>query len=115
MPGFWRAPLPPTPCRANTLEQNLAMWEEMKKASPEGLQICLRAKLSVDNPNKALRDPVIYRCNLGRGGTAPALGPLSPPQNGMKAQSLPRCPKHRFYSGVLRHSCCGEHQTISSS
>lgn len=71
------------------------MWEEMKKASPEGLQICLRAKLSVDNPNKALRDPVIYRCNLGRGGTAPALGPLSPPpkRNGSTiAPALPKTP-----------------------
>jgi glutamyl-tRNA synthetase len=54
----------PTKCRANTVEENLAKWEEMKKASEEGLTYCLRAKLSVDNANKALRDPVIFRCNL---------------------------------------------------
>ncbi|KAB8203330.1 hypothetical protein BDV34DRAFT_214701 [Aspergillus parasiticus] len=31
--------------------------------SQEGLQWCIRAKISVDDTNKALRDPVIYRCN----------------------------------------------------
>ena len=54
----------PTANRDNSMEKNLAMWEEMKNATEEGLKTCLRAKLSVDNPNKALRDPVIYRCNL---------------------------------------------------
>ncbi|PGG97709.1 hypothetical protein AJ79_09117 [Helicocarpus griseus UAMH5409] len=39
-----------------------ARFAEMK--SGQGLQWCIRAKISVDDPNKALRDPVIYRCNL---------------------------------------------------
>ncbi|KAL4960887.1 tRNA synthetases class I, catalytic domain-containing protein [Aspergillus stella-maris] len=29
----------------------------------DGKQWCIRAKISVDDANKALRDPVIYRCN----------------------------------------------------
>ncbi|EWC43394.1 hypothetical protein DRE_07693 [Drechslerella stenobrocha 248] len=37
--------------------------EEMKNATDKGRQHCVRAKISVDDPNKALRDPVIYRCN----------------------------------------------------
>ncbi|KAF4626507.1 hypothetical protein G7Y89_g11648 [Cudoniella acicularis] len=50
--------------RDNTVEQNLAIFEEMKEGTEKGLTYCIRAKLSVDNPNKAMRDPVIYRCNL---------------------------------------------------
>ena len=44
-------------------EECLAHFEEMKKGTPEGLRWCIRAKISVDDKNKALRDPVIYRCN----------------------------------------------------
>ncbi|TGZ84433.1 glutamyl-tRNA synthetase [Ascodesmis nigricans] len=49
--------------RDRTVEENLRIFEEMAKASEEGLKNCLRAKISVDDPNKAMRDPVIYRCN----------------------------------------------------
>ena len=50
--------------RDRTVEENLRIFEEMKQGSVEGQQHCIRAKLSVDNPNKAMRDPVIYRCNV---------------------------------------------------
>jgi glutamyl-tRNA synthetase len=50
--------------RDATVQENLQRFAEMKTGSEEGLRWCLRAKLSVDNPNKALRDPVIYRCNV---------------------------------------------------
>ncbi|VBB75747.1 Putative glutamyl-tRNA synthetase, cytoplasmic [Podospora comata] len=50
--------------RETPVEENLRIFEEMKKGSEEGVRYCLRAKLSVDNPNKAMRDPVIYRCNV---------------------------------------------------
>ena len=50
--------------RDRTVEENLRIFEDMKKGSEEGQQNCIRAKLSVDNPNKAMRDPVIYRCNI---------------------------------------------------
>lgn len=50
--------------REMTIEENLARFEDMKSGSEEGLKWCIRAKISVDDLNKALRDPVIYRCNL---------------------------------------------------
>jgi len=49
--------------RDDSVEDNLKHFAEMKAGSEEGLKWCLRAKLSVDDPNKAMRDPVIYRCN----------------------------------------------------
>lgn len=49
--------------RGATVEENLKQFDEMKAGTPEGLRWCIRAKISVDDPNKALRDPVVYRCN----------------------------------------------------
>ncbi|KAJ3865572.1 glutamate-tRNA ligase [Lentinula novae-zelandiae] len=49
--------------RDDSVEDNLKHFAEMKTGSTEGLRWCIRAKMSVDDPNKALRDPVIYRCN----------------------------------------------------
>ena len=49
--------------RDATVDENLKQFDEMKAGTPEGLRWCIRAKISIDNPNKALRDPVIYRCN----------------------------------------------------
>lgn len=50
--------------RERTVEENLKVFtEEMTNATEEGSKNCLRAKVSVDNPNKAMRDPVIYRVN----------------------------------------------------
>ncbi|KAL9119259.1 MAG: hypothetical protein Q9187_004183 [Circinaria calcarea] len=49
--------------RGDSVEDNLGHFEEMKKGTEEGVKWCIRAKMSVDNPNKAMRDPVIYRCN----------------------------------------------------
>lgn len=50
--------------RDNSVEENLRRFDEMKRGTEFGLTNCLRAKMSVDAANKALRDPVIYRCNL---------------------------------------------------
>jgi len=50
--------------RDNSVEENLKHFEEMKLGTEGGLKWCIRAKISVDNPNKAMRDPVIYRCNV---------------------------------------------------
>ncbi|KDQ60876.1 hypothetical protein JAAARDRAFT_31877 [Jaapia argillacea MUCL 33604] len=50
--------------RDASVEENLKHFAEMKAGTEDGLRWCIRAKLSVDDPNKALRDPVIYRCNV---------------------------------------------------
>lgn len=52
----------PSACRDMSIEDSLAQLEKMKAGS--GLEWCIRAKISVDDPVKCLRDPVIYRCNL---------------------------------------------------
>src|SRR6266516_5245964 len=49
-------------CRDASVQDNLIHFEEMKAGS--GSRWCIRAKISVDDNNKALRDPVIYRCNV---------------------------------------------------
>lgn len=55
----------PSKRRELSIEDSLARFAEMTTGSIEGQKWCLRAKMSVDDPNKALRDPVIYRCNDG--------------------------------------------------
>ena len=50
--------------RDAAVEENLKRFDSMKAGTVEGLRWCIRAKISVDDPNKALRDPVIYRCNV---------------------------------------------------
>lgn len=52
-----------SPRRNMTPEDSLARFEEMKAGTEEGKKWFIRAKISVDDPNKALRDPVIYRCS----------------------------------------------------
>lgn len=50
--------------RDRTVEENLQLFTtEMRHATEIGKISCLRAKMSVDDNNKALRDPVIYRVN----------------------------------------------------
>lgn len=51
-------------CRNQSVEENLRRFEEMTKGTEFGLTCCLRAKIDMQNLNKALRDPVMYRCNL---------------------------------------------------
>ncbi|PVZ98157.1 hypothetical protein BB558_005848 [Smittium angustum] len=51
-------------CRDITIDESLRRFGEIVMGSEEGQKYCLRAKISVDDKNKALRDPVIYRVNL---------------------------------------------------
>ncbi|GAA5920079.1 hypothetical protein JCM1841_004082 [Sporobolomyces salmonicolor] len=53
----------PSARRELSVEDSLARFAEMATGSTEGKRWCIRAKISVDDPNKAMRDPVIYRCN----------------------------------------------------
>lgn len=50
--------------RDDSVESNLEHFAQMQAGTEEGVKWCLRAKISSDDPNKAMRDPVIYRCNL---------------------------------------------------
>lgn len=50
-------------CRHNAIDENLKSFAEMKAGSHAGQGWCIRAKISMKDPNKTLRDPVIYRCN----------------------------------------------------
>ncbi|KAG9769606.1 putative glutamate-tRNA ligase, cytoplasmic [Exophiala dermatitidis] len=52
----------PSVHRDDSVEDNLARYEEMKKGTDEGRRWCIRAKISYANDNAALRDPVIFRC-----------------------------------------------------
>ncbi|KAJ9134300.1 Glutamyl-tRNA synthetase [Pleurostoma richardsiae] len=55
----------PSKHRDRPVEESLRIFtEEMTNGTQEGLTHCIRAKISPDNPNKAMRDPVIYRCNI---------------------------------------------------
>ncbi|KAK5671642.1 glutamate--tRNA ligase [Batrachochytrium dendrobatidis] len=47
-----------------SIEENLSRFEDMKNGTESGLKSCLRAKIDMQDKNKAMRDPVIYRCNL---------------------------------------------------
>lgn len=50
-----------SPYRTRSIEENLALFEAMKKRKfPEGAKV-LRAKIDMASPNINLRDPVIYR------------------------------------------------------
>jgi glutamyl-tRNA synthetase len=53
----------PSVRRDRTVEENLRIFEEMRVASEEGKKNCIRAKISYDDRNGALRDPVMYRVN----------------------------------------------------
>lgn len=51
-------------CRDASPSENRRIFEAMISGSPDAQQYCLRARMSVDSLNKALRDPVIYRCQV---------------------------------------------------
>lgn len=53
----------PSGRRDSSVEDNLTRFAEMATGSEEGKRWCIRAKISVDDPNKAMRDPVVFRCN----------------------------------------------------
>ena len=46
------------------LQENLKLFEEMKQATPKGLQCVVRAKIDMKSANGTMRDPVMFRCNL---------------------------------------------------
>ncbi|OEK03960.1 glutamine--tRNA ligase/YqeY domain fusion protein [Roseivirga misakiensis] len=51
----------PSPFRTRSIEENLALFEEMKSGNCEEGSRVLRAKIDMDSPNMHMRDPIIYR------------------------------------------------------
>ena len=44
------------------VDENLALWNEMKCGTEKGKQYCVRAKIDYQSANGCMRDPTIYRC-----------------------------------------------------
>ncbi|EGG14030.1 glutamate-tRNA ligase [Cavenderia fasciculata] len=51
-------------CRSHTVEKNLEWWAEMKKGSEFGQTCVLRAKIDMNHPDRAFRDPAMYRVSM---------------------------------------------------
>jgi glutamyl-tRNA synthetase len=51
------------PCRANTKERNLSLWDSMLRGELEEGSAVLRLKGKMDDPNPVLRDPPLLRIN----------------------------------------------------
>lgn len=49
--------------RNRPVEETLAVWKGMVAGSVDGKKHCMRFKINMQDPNKAMRDPVAYRCN----------------------------------------------------
>ncbi len=52
--------------RNNSPEQNLKLWQEMKKGTARGQECAVRAKINMKSDNGCMRDPTIYRCKPER-------------------------------------------------
>ena len=50
-----------SPCRNRTVEENLELFERMRKGEFKDGEKVLRAKIDMASPNINLRDPIIYR------------------------------------------------------
>lgn len=49
--------------RNRPVEETMRIWKEMLMGTEEGAKNCIRVKLDMQHVNKALRDPVCFRCN----------------------------------------------------
>jgi len=59
--GTLTEPGTPSPYRDRSVEENLYLFEQMKKGVYADGEKVLRAKIDMNSPNVVLRDPVIYR------------------------------------------------------
>jgi hypothetical protein len=50
--------------RGRSVDENLAVWAEMKAGSEVGRANCMRFRMDMASTNKAMCDPVAYRCNV---------------------------------------------------
>ena len=59
--GTLKAPGKPSPYRERSVEENLALFEQMKSGDIDEGAAVLRAKIDMASPNISLRDPTLYR------------------------------------------------------
>ena len=59
--GTLKEPGKESPCRNQSIEENLQLFEEMKAGKYADGERVLRAKIDMASPNINMRDPVIYR------------------------------------------------------
>jgi glutaminyl-tRNA synthetase len=59
--GTLTAPGRPSPYRERSVEENLALFEQMKNGDIDEGAAVLRAKIDMASPNISLRDPTLYR------------------------------------------------------
>lgn len=59
--GDFNNPGKESPYRNRTVEENLSLFESMRKGEFEDGKKVLRARIDIQSPNMNLRDPVIYR------------------------------------------------------
>ena len=59
--GTFEQPGKESPYRNRSIEENLALFEQMKNGEVEDGARVLRAKIDMSSPNMNMRDPVIYR------------------------------------------------------
>lgn len=59
--GTLKAPGRPSPYRERSVEENLALFEQMKNGDIDEGAAVLRAKIDMASPNISLRDPTLYR------------------------------------------------------
>ena len=51
-------------CRNQSVDENVRLWNEMKKGSKEGVACAARFKIDMSSNNGCMRDPVAFRCNV---------------------------------------------------
>ena len=49
--------------RNTSVEENLALFEQLLQGAEEARMFCLRAKIDMSSVNGTMRDPVLYRFN----------------------------------------------------
>lgn len=64
MRGSTGVPGTPSPYRERPIEENIALFEAMKRGEKEEGSCVLRAKIDMASPNMNMRDPVMYRISF---------------------------------------------------
>lgn len=63
----------PSKCRDRPVAESLAIFKEMRDGTDFGRKHCIRARITYNSSNGALRDPIIYRFpQQGADGTVPS-------------------------------------------